>query len=56
MTKRAKTPRGVVMGGSLGGLTAALTLRDAGCEVTVYERSPLPLAGQGVGIVLNPAA
>ncbi len=55
MTKRAKTPRVVVMGGSLGGLTAALTLRDAGCEVTVYERSPVPLASQGAGIVLNPA-
>lgn len=48
-------PRVVVMGGSLGGLTAALTLRDAGCEVTVYERSPVPLTGQGAGIVLNPA-
>jgi 2,6-dihydroxypyridine 3-monooxygenase len=43
------------MGGSLGGLTAALTLRDAGYEVTVYERSPVPLTGQGAGIVLNPA-
>jgi 2,6-dihydroxypyridine 3-monooxygenase len=43
------------MGGSLGGLTAALTLRDAGCEVTVYERAPVPLVGQGAGIVLNPA-
>lgn len=49
------TPHVVVMGGSLGGLTAALTLRDAGCEVTVYERSPVPLAGLGAGIVLNPA-
>jgi 2,6-dihydroxypyridine 3-monooxygenase len=48
-------PRVVIMGGSLGGLTAALTLRQAGCEVTVYERSPVPLAGQGAGIVLNPA-
>jgi len=55
MTKRAQAPRVVVMGGSLGGLTAALTLRDAGCDVTVYERSPVPLAGQGAGIVLNPA-
>ena len=49
------TPRVVIMGGSLGGLTAALTLRDAGCDVTVYERSHVPLAGQGAGIVLNPA-
>jgi len=42
------------MGGSLAGLTAALTLRDAGCDVEVYERSNSPLAGQGAGIVLNP--
>jgi len=47
-------PRTVVMGGSLGGLTAALTLRDAGCEVEVYERSRTPLVGQGAGIVLHP--
>ncbi|HEX6482568.1 MAG TPA: FAD binding domain-containing protein [Ktedonobacteraceae bacterium] len=45
----------IVMGGSLGGLTAALALRDAGCGVDVYERSPSPLMGLGAGIVLNPA-
>lgn len=43
------------MGGSLGGLSAALWLRNAGCEVDVYERSRVPLEGQGAGIVLNPA-
>jgi 2,6-dihydroxypyridine 3-monooxygenase len=48
-------PRVVVMGGSLGGLTAALVLRDAGCDVEVYERSSVPLEGRGAGIVLNPA-
>ena len=48
-------PRVVVMGGSLGGLTAALVLRDAGCDVDVYERSKAPLEGRGAGIVLNPA-
>jgi 2,6-dihydroxypyridine 3-monooxygenase len=45
----------VVVGGSLGGLAAALVLRDAGCGVEVYERSEVPLEGQGAGIVLNPA-
>lgn len=45
----------VIMGGSLGGLTAALYLREAGFRVTVLERSRQPLAGQGAGIVLNPA-
>jgi 2,6-dihydroxypyridine 3-monooxygenase len=49
------TAKAVVVGGSLGGLTAALWLRDAGCEVDVYERSSVPLTGQGAGIVLNPA-
>jgi len=43
------------MGGSLGGLTAALVLRDAGYDVEVYERSEIPLEGRGAGIVLNPA-
>ena len=46
--------RVVVVGGSLGGLNAALVLRDAGCDVEVYERSEIPLEGQGAGIVLNP--
>jgi 2,6-dihydroxypyridine 3-monooxygenase len=43
-----------VVGGSLGGLLAALELRDAGCDVQVYERSPAPLEGRGAGIVLHP--
>ena len=47
--------RVIVAGGSLGGLNAALWLRDAGCEVEVFERSHKPLEGQGAGIVLNPA-
>jgi len=48
-------PTAIVMGGSLGGLTAALFLRDAGWRVKVLERSRTPLAGRGAGIVLNPA-
>lgn len=48
-------PHVIVAGGSLGGLTTALTLRSAGCDVEVYERSNRPLTGQGAGIVLNPA-
>ncbi len=47
-------PRVAVVGGSLGGLTAALVLRDAGCEVDVYERAAVPLSGFGAGIVLQP--
>jgi 2,6-dihydroxypyridine 3-monooxygenase len=51
----ATAPRVVIAGGSLGGLSAALWLRDAGCDVDVCERLPAPLEGQGAGIVLNPA-
>jgi len=47
--------RAVVVGGSLGGLTAALVLRDLGVDVDVYERSGKPLEGLGAGIVLHPA-
>jgi len=39
-----------VVGGSIGGLTAALVLRDVGCDVRVFERSPAALAARGAGI------
>lgn len=44
-----------MVGGSIGGLTAALLLRDAGWEVDVFERSDVLLEGRGGGIVLHPA-
>jgi 2,6-dihydroxypyridine 3-monooxygenase len=47
--------RAAVIGGSLGGLTVANLLRDAGWDVTVYERSPGPLHGSGAGIVVHEA-
>ncbi|MFE3170001.1 FAD-dependent monooxygenase [Amycolatopsis sp. NPDC059090] len=43
-----------VVGGSICGLTTALLLRDAGFDVDVYERSPIPLSGFGNGIVVQP--
>ncbi|HEX2508517.1 MAG TPA: hypothetical protein VHK23_09365 [Miltoncostaeaceae bacterium] len=46
--------RVAVVGGSIGGLTAALVLRSIGCEVDVYERASAPLDGRGAGIVLHP--
>lgn len=46
--------RAVVVGGSIGGLTAALLLRDLGFTVDVYERTPTALDGRGSGIVLQP--
>jgi 2,6-dihydroxypyridine 3-monooxygenase len=45
-------PRVAVVGGSLGGLTAALVLRDLGCQVTVFERSTAELESRGAGIVV----
>jgi 2,6-dihydroxypyridine 3-monooxygenase len=45
-------PRVGVVGGSLGGLTAALVLRDLGCEVDIWERSTAELESRGAGIVV----
>lgn len=39
-----------VVGGSLGGLTAACLLRDAGHDVAVFERSSRELEERGAGI------
>ena len=47
-------PAVAVVGGSLGGLTAALLLRDIGCDVTVYERSRETLQARGAGIAVLP--
>lgn len=41
-----------VVGGSLGGLTAALVLRDVGCDVEVFERSTAELEARGAGIAV----
>jgi 2,6-dihydroxypyridine 3-monooxygenase len=46
--------RAIVVGGSLGGLTAALVLRDRGWDVDVLERSPVLPQGRGTGIVAHP--
>lgn len=47
-------PRVLVAGGSIGGLTTALVLRDLGCDVEVFERSQKALEGRGAGIVVLP--
>lgn len=47
-------PGVAVVGGSLGGLTTALLLRDIGCDVTVYERSQKTLQARGAGIAVLP--
>ena len=53
MVTRARV---AIAGGSLGGLTAALLLRDLGLDVTVYERSPSELQQRGAGIGFLPAS
>lgn len=48
--------RVAVVGGSLGGLTAALLLRDIGFDVTVYERSVHAMEQRGAGLGFLPDA
>jgi 2,6-dihydroxypyridine 3-monooxygenase len=45
--------RVAIVGGSIGGLTAAVLLRDLGCLVEVFERSTAELEGRGAGIVVH---
>ncbi|MGE7414439.1 FAD-dependent monooxygenase [Methylobacterium tarhaniae] len=46
--------RAIIVGGSLGGLFAALLLRRSGWEVEVHERVAGDLSGRGAGIVTHP--
>ncbi len=50
----SRMPSVAVVGGSVGGLTTALLLRDLGCQVEVFERSTAELEARGAGIVLHP--
>ncbi len=46
--------RVLVAGGSIGGLTAGLLLRDLGYDVEIFERSSAELQERGTGIVVLP--
>ncbi|MCL2394259.1 MAG: FAD-dependent monooxygenase [Acidimicrobiaceae bacterium] len=51
----ARSPRVIVIGGGIGGLTAAQALTQKGCEVHVYESAP-ELKEIGAGVALGPNA
>ncbi len=57
MTSRLPSPKGTaaIIGGSIGGLFAALLLHRSGWNVDVFERNTRELAGRGAGIVTHPA-
>lgn len=46
--------RVIVVGGSLGGLCAALAMRYIGCDVEVFEKSPQEMTDRGAGLVMQP--
>ena len=46
--------KAIVIGGGIGGMTAALALRDEGIEVEVYEQAPA-LTEIGAGLQIAPS-
>ena len=46
--------RALIVGGSMSGLLAGLTLRERGWDVEIVERVESELAGRGAGIVAQP--
>lgn len=43
----------VVIGGSMAGLCAGLVLRDVGCAVEIFEKSPREMRERGAGLVVQ---
>src|SRR5258707_14215791 len=54
MSAKNNKPRALVIGGSLGGLSAGVCLRAAGWRVSIFERSSGVMNDRGAGIVLQP--
>ena len=51
------TVRAIVVGGGIGGLTAAIALRRAGVDVSIYERAQeLKERGAALGVTSNAVA
>jgi 2-polyprenyl-6-methoxyphenol hydroxylase-like FAD-dependent oxidoreductase len=49
--KPVEPGKAIIVGGSVGGLFAAVLLHRAGWQVTLYERSVIGLGGKGAGLV-----
>jgi 2-polyprenyl-6-methoxyphenol hydroxylase-like FAD-dependent oxidoreductase len=54
MNKRGQRRRALIIGGSMSGLLAGITLLRRGWSVDIYERAEKELAGRGAGIVAQP--
>jgi 2-polyprenyl-6-methoxyphenol hydroxylase-like FAD-dependent oxidoreductase len=54
VSKQPSAPSAIVIGGSIAGLFAGLSLLRAGWRVNVYERSRTELSGRGAGINTHP--
>jgi 2-polyprenyl-6-methoxyphenol hydroxylase-like FAD-dependent oxidoreductase len=54
MPTKARSPRAIIIGGSMSGLFTAAFLRQLGWDTDVYERSTVELKGRGAGIVTHP--
>lgn len=50
----AASPRALIIGGSLGGLSTGIALRRFGWDVEVFERSANELKDRGAGLVMQP--
>ncbi|MFD5421816.1 FAD-dependent monooxygenase [Streptomyces sp. NPDC127069] len=54
MTKQTERRKALVLGAGIGGLTAAIALREAGLDVEVHERAgELRAAGSGLSVMSN---
>lgn len=49
----SKTLDAIIIGGSMAGLCAGMVLREAGCSVEIFEKSPHEMRERGAGLVVQ---